>query len=462
MNNRIRKFNNSGVKGSNLKYAYAHNLTPQELQNITNNYLDIKNNNDSHKTKNQTAKNQKQGQQNDLQHFGYPDTNVYIKAKLVSKEEKKFDMIRNSQHNQLKLFDQEKYMESESDCIFSNKNKNNEIYDRLQLKILECLENKKNYSLFLFGTSNTGKNHVLLNKQLLECYGNPQLTSAVRDQQGGIIQRALSDICTHLKTMNQDDKEVMISIIGFYQDRVIDLLNLDQNLESIQKDNLKIKTEENMGISIEDLIQMSIWSFSEFVSVYRIYSFMKKILKEQIGMHIKTIVIQISVAKVSQQKDFIEKIEQKFTFVKMTNCQQNLENISNLGFCMDSLKKNSNSIPFRQKKLTFFLKDCLNVQSHVTLFQTVSNQDSLKSQISTMQLASQFNKKQMIKKNYLSDKEFLEQLQKEDQTGSKQIYQSMQENFLNSSVNHIQDSDRLGQQNKQNLNNQLKQDSDNI
>jgi hypothetical protein len=44
-------------------------------------------------------------------------------------------------------------------------------------------------------------------------------------------------------------------------------------VDSIRKDNLKIKSEVNIGVSVEDLIQMSIWSFSEFVSVYRICMF---------------------------------------------------------------------------------------------------------------------------------------------------------------------------------------------
>jgi hypothetical protein len=47
------------------------------------------------------------------------------------------------------------------------------------------------------------------------------------DEHAGIVQKALSDICTYLKTKGEKDKEVMISMVGFHDDRVIDLLNLD-------------------------------------------------------------------------------------------------------------------------------------------------------------------------------------------------------------------------------------------
>lgn len=74
-----------------------------------------------------------------------------------------------------------------------------------------------------------------------------------------------------------------------------------------------------MGVAVEDLIQMSIWSYSEFLSVFKICkiiiklsffilysvcvlsldSFMKKVLKEKADVRFKTVVVQISLAKIS-------------------------------------------------------------------------------------------------------------------------------------------------------------------
>jgi len=91
-----------------------------------------------------------------------------------------------------------------------------------------------------------------------------------------------------------------------------------------------------MGVAVENLIQMSIWSYSEFLSVYKICknetknskylyflwifgpklikflpadAFMKKVLKEKGNLFFKAVAVQICIAKVSEQKDFIESIE---------------------------------------------------------------------------------------------------------------------------------------------------------
>ena len=127
------------------------------------------------------------------------------------------------------------------------------VYNKLRGKLVECLEKKRNYTQLMIGSGKTGKSKLLLNKHILENYGSPQLTNETRmytviifnhnlliskffhvfrtkkkgDKHAGIIQRALSDICTYLKMKGEEDKEVMISIVGFHEDRVIDLLNLD-------------------------------------------------------------------------------------------------------------------------------------------------------------------------------------------------------------------------------------------
>lgn len=54
---------------------------------------------------------------------------------------------------------------------------------------------------------------------------------------------------------------------------------------------------------------MSIWSYSEFLSVYKIYAFMKKVLKEKGNVYFKAVAVQICIARVSERKDFIESIE---------------------------------------------------------------------------------------------------------------------------------------------------------
>lgn len=49
---------------------------------------------------------------------------------------------------------------------------------------------------------------------------------------------------------------------------------------------------------------------------------MKKIIKEKLSVYIKTIVFQICIAKMSPNKEFIDKIIQKYNFIKMSSCPE--------------------------------------------------------------------------------------------------------------------------------------------
>jgi hypothetical protein len=64
--------------------------------------------------------------------------------------------------------------------------------------------------------------------------------------------------------------EILLSVIGFHHDKIIDLLNLEQKVDESLFTHLRIKKDENVGIMIENLIQMGTWSRAEFISIYNI------------------------------------------------------------------------------------------------------------------------------------------------------------------------------------------------
>jgi hypothetical protein len=61
--------------------------------------------------------------------------------------------------------------------------------------------------------------------------------------------------------------EVLISVVGFVHDKIIDLLNIDQDLTSLKGRNLKIKREEFNAIGVQNLIQMGVRNEEEFSSI---------------------------------------------------------------------------------------------------------------------------------------------------------------------------------------------------
>jgi hypothetical protein len=66
--------------------------------------------------------------------------------------------------------------------------------------------------------------------------------------------------------------ELVVSVIGFVGDKMIDLLNMDQDFTTLRGKSLRIKREDRGGngdadINTENLIQMGVRSIEEFTSI---------------------------------------------------------------------------------------------------------------------------------------------------------------------------------------------------
>lgn len=73
----------------------------------------------------------------------------------------------------------------------------------------------------------------------------------------------VEEICNNNEKNNDSDNiEILFSAVGLYKDKLIDLLNLEQDINETLHGNLKIKRDETTGIIVENLIQMGIKSIN--------------------------------------------------------------------------------------------------------------------------------------------------------------------------------------------------------
>ena len=89
-------------------------------------------------------------------------------------------------------------------------------------------------------------------------------------QQLGLLDRTLDILYYKLLEFKEQQVEILISVLGFHHDKMIDLLNMEQQVDQSLFTQLKIKREDNIGVTVENLIQMGSWSKSEFQSIINI------------------------------------------------------------------------------------------------------------------------------------------------------------------------------------------------
>ena len=100
----------------------------------------------------------------------------------------------------------------------------------------------------------------------------------------------------------------------------------------------------------------------------------------------------------SPNKDYIERMLQKFTFIKMSSCPETVAQINHLGFCLKKIYSGGAYVPFRDQKLTHFLEDSLTSRSKFVIVSPISSILSLKSQISILAFTQNIGQYVSVKK----------------------------------------------------------------
>ncbi|KAL4457034.1 hypothetical protein ABPG74_014672 [Tetrahymena malaccensis] len=406
LNTRSRSFDRN-------KIAFYHNLSKKQCTLITES--DTRQNTQQQIDEIYSKKILKDVQQ--LESSNYLNNSmikVICKYRKSAASEQKIEIIEKDGFK-LELYDQKLFTEIQCDQIFKENqiNTNKEIWLQIKQGIEESIFKKQNYTLILHGSSKTGKNTLLLNKPLLNLHNSTmQIDDQIIEERSGLLERTVNHLLINYD--NQQQYEILVSVIGFCEEKAIDLLNLEQDISGSFFTLLKPKKEQKQ-LMIENLIQMGIRNISEYVSVFIISDFLKKRILDELGVKITSIIYQIVVAKMSESRDEITQVVQKFNFLKISNCQQTALSRSNLNYCIEKIASNSNQfIPYKDSRLTAFLEDTLTKQSIIHLIPCITDKESVKQQLPTFSLVHSAQKYTQIKKHYIHDPEIVAKVYTQD------------------------------------------------
>ena len=278
----------------------------------------------------------------------------------------------------------------EFDYIFDSKSTQNDVYEEVTLLIQSMIQGN-NICIIAYGQTCTGKTYTIQGPDSK----NP-----------GITARAAKEIFTILNNLNKSDIfesiRLSLTIIEIYNEQIYNLLE-----ESTP--NLNMYVDGSGNLIIPDLNPILINSFDEANKLFKlaskfrhisntecndrssrshcIYSFNLKLtakdgrIKRSI-MHIIDLAGSERISK-SQNKD--EKIRKEAICINLS-----LHSLSNV---LNSIALKANHIPYRDSKLTHFLKDCLNDNYNILLLLHISPHiKDIQETISTLQFGERIVK----------------------------------------------------------------------
>ena len=377
------------------------------------------------------------------------------------------------------------------DYIFNEDSSQNDIFNISAKEICDSLFEGYNGTIFTYGQIGSGKTYTMLgpdytksfllnsnfsfnsiNSSMNNTNNNSIINNNIfqnkyieymkkKEEEGkGIIPRAIEyllekkdELCYQYQNLNVHI-DIFCSFYEIFNDQIYDLFNnanwinytpsqfKDKPVEGVLKENLK-KIKLNDKKEVFDLIKLGSLnrqSFSQIMNtksrshaIFSININLSKMENED-GINIKSILNLVDLAGIEKQKS-VENIGERLKDTgKINKALLGLGNvIHNFG---------ENFIPYRDTKLTFLLKESLNVNPKTCLIATIS---TLKKNIQETLLTLNFtqkikkiknkfnnNKNIISKKNKLFDeKEPKKILTKDEIKKEEEIYKTSKEEIIN-------------------------------
>lgn len=143
------------------------------------------------------------------------------------------------------------------------------------------------------------------------------------------------------------------------------------------------------------MIQVGIYNQKTINTVMMLATFLRAAHLQKTGEQLEAIVYQIGIAKLSDKRDEIKEMVQKFNFVKINGDSSSLHS---LGSCLKQLTENYPKISTRNSKLTFFLEDCLQQNTQIHLIYEIDGGSTIKSQTNILSFGSYIDRPIVMKK----------------------------------------------------------------
>ena len=377
------------------------------------------------------------------------------------------------------------------DYIFNEDSSQNDIFNISAKEICDSLFEGYNGTIFTYGQIGSGKTYTMLgpdytksfllnsnfsfnsiNSSMNNTNNNSIINNNIfqnkyieymkkKEEEGkGIIPRAIEyllekkdELCYQYQNLNVHI-DIFCSFYEIFNDQIYDLFNnanwinytpsqfKDKPVEGVLKENLK-KIKLNDKKEVFDLIKLGSLnrqSFSQIMNtksrshaIFSININLSKMENED-GINIKSILNLVDLAGIEKQKS-VENIGERLKDTgKINKALLGLGNvIHNFG---------ENFIPYRDTKLTFLLKESLNVNPKTCLIATISTlKKNIQETLFTLnftqkikKIKNKFNNNKNIisKKNKLFDeKEPKKILTKDEIKKEEEIYKTFKEEIIN-------------------------------
>ncbi|CAD8076726.1 unnamed protein product [Paramecium sonneborni] len=194
-----------------------------------------------------------------------------------------------------------------------------------------------------------------------------------------IIQVCQQDILKLLDKKKEDGNEILMSIFGFLNCSMIDLLSLNQDFEKVIHSNLKIYKDDKI-VKTKNLIQIAVNNFEELQQIMNLYKSIKALIELQSKQKFKEIVFQFIRGELEENK--LIRFWDKCNIVQLSN--ENDAKQFYLKQCLNQLDKKE-QINYHNCKLTESLNDCFQENYQIDYIGCLITDQTLESQLSVLQ-----------------------------------------------------------------------------
>ena len=313
----------------------------------------------------------------------------FLSSEKINKKSQMETLVINN--DSISVFQENKQEKNfEYDYIFDTKSTQKDVYEEVTL-LIQSMVQGNNICIIAYGQTCTGKTYTI---------------QGPNSKNPGIVPRAAKELFLILNNFSKSDYfesiRLSLTIIEIYNEQIYNLLE-----ESTP--NLNMYEDASGNLIIPDLSPISINSYEEASKLFKlaakfrhtssteyndrssrshcIFSFQLKI-KGKDGRIIRSTLHVIDLAgseRLSKSQNKDEKLKKESICINLS--------LHSLSTVLNSIALKANHIPYRDSKLTHFLKDSLNENYNILLLLLVSpNNKDLPETISTLQFGERIVK----------------------------------------------------------------------
>lgn len=287
--------------------------------------------------------------------------------------------------NTLSLSLPKKNTKYEFDYIFDHRSEQSDIYDEVKM-LIENIFRENNIVIIAYGQTNSGKSYTI--------------DGDSNNEHDGILIRAIKDLFAVRKAHSKKKISISITIIEVYNDIIYNLLINEDNIVEIYENT---KTKKTSFLNL-DLIELNdIEKAKEILEIARnkrktndntynirssrshcVYTLYVSYIDGEKKKNTRVDFVDLSGSERLAKRDVVDELTKKESlFIN--------KSLSSLNNVLNAIRIKSKHIPYRDSKLTFYLKESITKSVNILLILQCSPKSEDESEtICTLDFGSRF------------------------------------------------------------------------